>query len=129
MLKNTAHKKRFGSWRVNGKDYYNKLSAVVDAVKSGHWIHWDFNDELFAKHDWSREPLDSLDTLYGKRARALRETYQHIAIEFSGGADSWNLLYHFCRQGLSVDTLIHRYAEETVGTSTDKSSSNQWAEG
>jgi len=129
MLNNCLHQKRFGAWKSNGKDYHNKLSAVIDAVKSGHWIHWDFNDDVFARHDWSREPKDSLTTFYGNRARTLRERYQHIAVEFSGGADSWNLLYHFCRQGLHVDSVIHRYAEETITTPTDKSSSNQWAEG
>jgi hypothetical protein len=129
MFNNFAHRNRFGAWVVNGQNYYNKLSAVVNAVKSGHWIHWDFNDTIFEKHNWSQEPSESLDTLYGNRARQLRERYDHIAVEFSGGADSWNLLYHFCRQGLHVDSVIHRYAGETVTTANDQSSTNQWAEG
>jgi hypothetical protein len=124
-----SHKKRFGSWVVNNTDYTSKLSAVLDAVKTGHWIHWNFNDIIFGAHDWTQEPADSLATLYGARARTLREQYAHIAIEYSGGADSWNLLYHFCVQGLHVDTVIHRYAGQTVQSSKDKTSENQWAEG
>lgn len=124
-----AHKKRFGAWKVNGSDYHNKLSAVIAAVQTGHWIHWDFNDDVFAKHDWTREPETALGVLYAQRAKQLRQKYRHIAVEFSGGADSWNLLYHFCRQGLHVDNVIHRYADETVTSVKDKSSANHWAEG
>jgi hypothetical protein len=124
-----SHQLRFGSWVVNGKNYTNKLSAVIDAVKTGHWIHWNFNDQVFAKHDWTQEPAASLADLYGARARRLREQYAHIAVDFSGGADSWNLLYHFCRQNLPVDTVIHRYSDKLVKSSADTTSENQWAEG
>jgi hypothetical protein len=124
-----SHQDRFGSWVVNGKNYANKLSAVIDAVKTGHWIHWDFNDRVFAQYNWTQEPVSSLSDLYGARARRLREQYDHIAVEFSGGADSWNLLYHFCRQNLPVDTVIHRYSDHLAKNSIDKTSENQWAEG
>lgn len=123
------HQQRFGSWIVNGRNYTNKLSAVIDAVKTGHWIHWDFNDQVFGQYDWTREPSASLSDLYGDRARRLREQYAHVAVEFSGGADSWNLLYHFCRQNLPVDTVIHRYSDRLVKGAENKTSENQWAEG
>jgi len=124
-----SHQQRFGSWVVNGKNYANKLSAVIDAVKTGHWIHWNFNDQVFARYNWTQEPTTSLTELYGARARRLREQYTHIAVEFSGGADSWNLLYHFCRQNLPVDTVIHRYADLATQGIHNTTSQNQWAEG
>ena len=127
--KNLTHQNRFGKYTVCGQNYHNKLSAVMAAVKDGHWIHWDFNDSIFEKYNWSQEPRESLSTLYGNRARQLREQYAHIAIEFSGGADSWNLLYHFCRQGLHVDTIIHRYIQSTVKSPKDLSHANSYAEG
>ena len=53
---------RFGHWIVAGKKYSNKLQAVIDAVKLGHWIHWDFNESSFKKYDWTTEDLTPLRT-------------------------------------------------------------------
>lgn len=120
---------RFGHWIVAGKKYSNKLQAVIDAVKIGHWIHWDFNEAAFSRYDWTREPQESLQTLYDRRARQIRERYEFVALEFSGGADSWNMLNAFCRQGLKVDLVIHKYVERAVKGPEDRSGENQWAEG
>ena len=120
---------RFGHWVVAGKKYSNKLQAVIDAVKLGHWIHWDFNESSFKKYNWTQEPVQSLQSLYDERARRIREKYAFVAIEFSGGADSWNMLYAFCRQRLKVDLVIHKYAGETVKGPEDLSAENHWAEG
>lgn len=120
---------RFGHWVVSGKKYSSKLQAVIDAVKIGHWIHWDFNEDTFKKYDWTKEPTESLQTLYDQRARRIREKYAFVAIEFSGGADSWNMLYAFCRQQLKVDLVIHKYAGSTVKGPEDLSAENHWAEG
>ena len=120
---------RFGHWVVAGKKYSSKLQAVIDAVKIGHWIHWDFNENTFKKYDWTKEPAESLQTLYDQRARRIREKYAFVALEFSGGADSWNMLYAFCRQRLKVDLVIHKYAGSTVKGPEDLSAENHWAEG
>lgn len=128
-MKYYTESNKFGTWQVCGKHYKNKLSAVIEAVKLGYWIHWDFNESVFSKYDWTKEPVSSLGDLYGERARTLRQRYSHIAVEFSGGADSWNLLYHFCRLNLPVDTVIHRYTDTAVKSKNDLTSKNQWAEG
>ena len=120
---------RFGHWIVAGKKYSNKLQAVIDAVKIGHWIHWDFNEVSFKKYNWTKEPTQSLQSLYDERARRIREKYAFVAMEFSGGADSWNMLYAFCRQRLKVDLVIHKYAGSTVKGPEDLSAENHWAEG
>lgn len=129
MTSDRAKKTRFGLWMVNNRKYDNKLSAVIEAVKTGHWIHWDFNEDVFASHDWTQEPPHDLRYYYDLRARQLRQRYQHISVEFSGGADSWTVLYHFCRQGLPVDTVIHRYAGKVARESSNLNPENQWAEG
>lgn len=120
---------RFGHWVVAGKKYSNKLRAVIDSVKIGHWIHWDFNEDKFALYDWTKEPVPTLQALYDQRARQIRERYDFVVLEFSGGADSWNMLYAFCRQGLKVDLVIHKYVERAVKGPEDRSGENQWAEG
>jgi hypothetical protein len=120
---------RFGHWEVCGKKYTNKLQAVMAAVPQGHWIHWNFNEDTFSRYDWSQEPSQSLQELYDARARSIREKYSFVALEFSGGSDSWNILNSFCRQGLKVDLVIHRWIESRVGDLSDQSPENMWAEG
>ena len=92
----------FGHWVVAGKKYYNKLQAVVDSVPKGWWPHFYFHEDKFSKFDWTTEPVETLTDLYKKRALSLRQKFDHITIEFSGGADSWTALYSFLRQGLHV---------------------------
>jgi hypothetical protein len=120
---------RFGHWEVCGKKYTNKLQAVMAAVPQGHWIHWNFNEDTFSKYDWTQEPAQSLQQLYDARARSIREKYSFVALEFSGGTDSWNILNSFCRQGLKVDLAIHKVIESQVGDRSDRSAQNIWAEG
>lgn len=120
---------QFGYWQVAGRRYYNKLQAAVDAVSMGHWIHWNFNESVFSTYDWSVEPVYSLDYYYTERARQLRRNYDYIAMEYSGGADSWNMLYYFVKNGLRVDNVIYRHAGEVVKDATELDGSNQWGEG
>jgi hypothetical protein len=119
----------YGYYSVGDRRYLNKLQAVRDAVSIGHWIHWNFLEEEFSQYRWHQEPEQSLDYYYSSRARRIRETYNHVAVEFSGGADSWNLLYYFCKNQLPVDTVIHRYASEIVAGKYNLAPENQWAEG
>ena len=118
----------FGHWVVAGKKYYNKLKAVVDAVPNGWWPHFYFHEDKFSKYDWTVEPNESLTELYKKRAKLIRQRFDHITIEFSGGADSWTALYSFLRQGLHVDVVSHRYVEAVDLGSNNKSVINQAAE-
>lgn len=124
-----SQKGRGGYWIVSGQKYLNKLSAVTDAVKIGHWIHWDFHEKEFSQYNWTKEPQCTLDQLYVDRARRIRDQYDHVTVEFSGGSDSWNALYSFVRAGIPVDLVVHKYAESTVGDRSDLSATNKWAEG
>lgn len=124
-----ADPNRFGHYVVSGETYFNKLTAVRSAVSQGHWIHWNFNESVFGKVDWTQEPQASLTQLYDQRARQIRDTYEFVALEFSGGADSWNMLAAFCRQGLPVDLVVHKIVQSAVGDEQDLTSENHWAEG
>lgn len=118
----------FGHWAVAGKNYYNKLKAVIDAVPQGWWPHFYFHEHVFSKHNWKQDPSQSLDQLYNQRAQQLRSKYEHITVEFSGGADSWYVLYSFLRQGLHVDVVFHKYVDMLDLGKQNLSAANQHAE-
>lgn len=121
---------KYGHWVVAGKPYKNKLEAVTRAVPNGWWPHFYFREDEFSSHDWTAEPNVSLESLYFARARQLRETYDHITIEYSGGVDSWYILYSFVAQGLHVDVVNHRFIEAAAqGNNNDLSAKNTSAEG
>ena len=122
-------KNEYGHYVVAGRRYNNKLKAVIDAVPNGWWPHWNFYEDQFSKINWSIEPTESLEDLYCRRARSLRQQYEHISIEFSGGADSWNALYSFLRAGCHVDAVIHRYLDVGLTDISDLSATNQYSEG
>lgn len=119
----------FGYWEVSQKKYHNKLQSVIDAVPQGWWPHFNFHEEEFSKFNWLVEPTESLTELYCHRAKQLSEKYDSISIEFSGGADSWNVAYSFLRQGLHINELIYRYDHNISGKEDDKSAANCMAEG
>lgn len=121
-------KSSYGHWEVAGKQYYNKLQSVVDAVPNGWWPHFNFHEEKFSFYDWTVEPNDSLDQLYQARARYIRQQYEFVALEFSGGADSWVMLHSFLKAGLHVDAIYHKYVDVNIQGSHNKSVANQAAE-
>ena len=118
----------FGHWVVADKIYYNKLQAVADAAPRGWWPHFYFHEDQFGRVDWQKQPTESLEQLYNARAQQLRKKYDHITVEFSGGADSWYAMHSFMRQGLHVDAVYHKYVDASSGDVTDLNPDNQHAE-
>lgn len=95
-----------GYYTCNGESFSSKIKACVYGTQNKLPIEWHFNDEVFQKYPWHIEPVESLDDLYDKRARELREKYDYILLAFSGGSDSNNILEAFLRQGLFIDEIV-----------------------
>lgn len=106
--------KKLGYYSCNGEEYYSKIQACLRSVELNKPVKWHFNDDVFSSIDWTVEPEESLDQLYDKRARELREKYDYIILSYSGGADSHNIYESFRRQGLKIDEFM-------VNTLTDAS--------
>lgn len=103
-----------GYYKVGDQVFQSKIKACIYASQSNQDPEWIFNNEVFSAFDWSVEPEESLDTLYQQRARELREQYDYIAILYSAGSDSNNILESFLSQNLHVDELINVPAFEMV---------------
>jgi hypothetical protein len=115
-----------GVYCANGKPFFNKVEAILEANTSNKWVEWDYHDATFGKHQWDIEPPVALDELYRQRALQLREAYDHLVLFFSGGVDSWNILHTFVKNNIRIDEIYMFGAFEaeskqysTLGASRD----------
>lgn len=96
----------FGYYTVGKLKMYSQIEAVEVSSKLNLPIKWHFNDEVYSSFDWSVEPTESLTELYKKRCEQLREKYDYLALYYSGGADSDNILNHFIENNIKLDEVI-----------------------
>lgn len=102
----TLSNQHYGYYTVNNIPFSSKNEAAIFATKHNVDYAWHFNDTLHDTYHWHQEPELSLDELYNKRARELREKYDYLIVSYSGGADSHNVLESFLRQNLLIDEII-----------------------
>ena len=96
--------RRLGVYKYNGRYYSNKYRALTDA--GTNYINWVFNDDEFAKHDFSVEPNEDLYELYAKRAWQIRQKYDKVVIYYSGGIDSTAVLRAFVDNDVPIDAVV-----------------------
>ena len=114
LYKSQIQNPKLGFYEVGKDIFYNKVEALEAATRLKipfESVHWNFNDDVYGKIDWTTPPEISLRSLYEARARQLREKYDYIIMNCSGGSDSNTALFSFINQGLHVDEIIVRYAK------------------
>ena len=116
--------KKLGYYTCGGLEFDSKIKALLHSKQTGSEIQWLFNDKEYSEYDWTVEPTMTLDQLYDKRTRELREQYDYIMLSYSGGADSHNILMSFIRQGLHLDEIVVNTMEKGNKKLTDVSTSN-----
>ena len=104
--------KKLGYYLVGNEIYYNKIQALVYASKKNLKLRWFFNEDIFVKYPWYIEPETSLRELYRQRAQQLRDQYDYIRLELSGGSDSTTVAYSFLLNGIHLDEVIFRYPKQ-----------------
>jgi hypothetical protein len=105
--KNLTHK--FGYYLVGNEIITNKVKALERATQTGVHPSWHFHDNVYSKLNWEQDsPLD-LSILYQLRAKQLREKYDYLVVNFSGGSDSWTVLKAFYDSGTYVDEIFVRW--------------------
>jgi len=105
-------------YRCNGIDFGSKIDACIYSTTVDKPIEWMFNQDMFSKYPWHIEPDESLDQLYDRRTRQIREKYDYIILSYSGGSDTNNILESFIRQGLHIDEIITNHISEITKKST-----------
>lgn len=99
---------QFGYYTV-GPDFktYSKLLAIEEMQRTGIHLDWHFNKDTYGKFDWTKEPTESLDELYRRRAQQIRDQYDYVVLWYSGGADSWCMLDTFLKHNIKIDEIAH----------------------
>jgi hypothetical protein len=117
--------KNLGFYVCNGQEFSSKIRALLYSNEVNKPVEWIFNDRIFQSYDWSIEPEETLDELYDRRARQLRNEYDYVILSYSGGADSHNILMSFVRQGLHIDEILVNHFEKTAGKFVDLNPANK----
>ena len=92
--------KKLGYYLCDGREFESKVQCYLYASQNNKDVQWIFNNGALANYDFSQEPSETLDALYDRRAREIREKYDYVVLSYSGGSDSHNILMSFYRQGL-----------------------------
>lgn len=95
-----------GTYRVGDQIYTNKTEALLAASGTNHHPEWDFSNKLFQSFNWQQPISESLEELYVARCRQLRETYDYLILNFSGGSDSWTILHIFLKYNIKLDEIF-----------------------
>jgi len=108
----------FGWYEVGEQRYYNKIHALYDHMENRKPIRWNVNDDIYSKYQWNQEPAQSLEELYGERAKYLRNRYDYLVLHFSGGSDSCNILETFIDNKIDLDEIVTRgsYSQSRLTT-------------
>jgi len=110
---------KLGCYKVGSQVFYSKPEALIYATQSKQPVVWQFNELAFAKFDWSVEPEQSLTEIYRLRAQQLRDQYDWIRVEASGGADSTTAIYSFLLNNIHLDEIVFRYPKQIDKDVTD----------
>lgn len=95
-----------GYYAVGNKVFADKLAAVLEASQTKETIEWNFNNNVYDKINWTREPDLSLDQYYKIRAQQIRDQYDYVIVLCSGGGDSTNVIWSFLNNGIPVDEVV-----------------------
>jgi hypothetical protein len=107
---------QFGYYTVGGTfKTYSKLLAIEEMQRTGIHLEWQFNKEEYSKFDWTKEPTESLDELYRRRAQEIRDKYDYIVLWYSGGPDSWAMLNAFESNNIKIDEIANFISYEAEG--------------
>jgi len=110
---------KLGFYTVGQTRYYIKPQALIAATKANQFPEWNFNRDVFDKYDWSVEPEVSIKELYRTRAQQLRDKYDYIRLEVSGGGDSATAAFSFILNGIHLDEVVFRYPKTGEKNVTD----------
>jgi len=96
---------KIGYYQTGFRRFHNTIEAMLEEKRTGYSLEWIFNDKLYGAIDWTVPIEVPLKELYRLRAKQLREKYDYLLLQFSGGADSTNVLHSFIDNDIFLDEI------------------------
>lgn len=103
---------KLGFYQIGDNRYYSKVEALIAGTRADIFPEWHFNRSVFDAYNWSHEPETDLQELYRLRAQQIRDKYDYIRLELSGGADGNTVLYSFLLNNIHLDEVVFRYPKQ-----------------
>lgn len=119
-----------GYYKVNGEIIENKVHALIKASSLKCPVSWWYYDEIFEEANKNYKTRTSLIELYRQRAQQLRDSYDYLILNYSGGSDSHNILQTFLRNNIKLDAIYVQWPESLMDkglytpNAIDKSNAN-----
>tara|TARA_R110000868_G_scaffold364263_2_gene627124 strand:- start:242 stop:1414 length:1173 start_codon:yes stop_codon:yes gene_type:complete len=119
-----------GYYLVNGSIVQSKIYAMLLASETKKDLQWCYYDDLFKNASKHQHSPISLEQIYKERAQQLRDSYDYLILNYSGGSDSHNILYTFLKNNIKLDHIYVQWPEQLMDkgiytpNSIDKSNSN-----
>jgi hypothetical protein len=96
-----------GHYIVGDNIIGNKFLAVIEASKIQNTVSWVYHDQIFEQACARFRTYEmSLEEMYKNRALQLREQYDYLILNYSGGSDSHNILQTFLKNNIKLDMLF-----------------------
>jgi hypothetical protein len=92
--------------------YSSKTQALMHATRANTWMEWNFNEDVFGGVVWTQEPAEDIRTLYKQRALQLRQNYDYLILNYSGGSDSRTILDTFLKNNIPIDEILVRWPKK-----------------
>jgi len=87
-----------------------KMLALIHASETGENVECYFEDHIWENAAKNFVPGGiNINEVYKKRALELREKYDFISLNYSGGVDSWTALHTFIDNGIKIDQIVVRF--------------------
>jgi hypothetical protein len=93
-------------YTVNNQRVTNKLQAIELANYDTAKITYSWLENRLDQVNWTIEPDECLNDLVDRHVNRIRNLYDHVALHWSGGYDSYTILKAFVRNNIKIDELI-----------------------
>ena len=109
---------KHGVWIVDNRQFFNKLEALNYASKIGKNVEYQYFNNVWSNFCPTRIPTADV---YKQRAEQLRQKYKYLVLNYSGGADSHNILKTFVDNNIPLDAVHVKWpmVQHNLSTTTD----------
>jgi hypothetical protein len=101
-----------GYYKVGQEKFVSKILAAIKATELKLPMTWHFHDDVFAKVRPTGQV--NLKELYKERALQLREKYDYLILNYSGGSDSWTILNTFLENNIKLDHIFVKWPKAAM---------------